>query len=575
MLELFPNEILCEIFVYLDVGERFYSFYNLQSRFNDLLFDRYEIYRVNFRSMIKCEMKFVVEEYLRSIVDRVISLRLSDDHDEGPPQTKLFFSSDLQLNHFIHLRSLTLCYIEKASIFRKILDNCHENRHLTDLKVVKCNSQCMASVDFSNHIWSLSQLVHCRLDMQNDFCIPTLISLSMKSLSISCHNWWIRQTTRLIEQTPSLEHLHIPLNNLNDDPQVILPSFLSITKLKLSNVRSSKVMENLLSSVPNLIYLKVEIFYLNIDGERWKQIIEQYLPELKIFHLRMNVQFRGLNNKEQVEHFFDSFRSEFWLKTHQWFIHYHPQYNEDYSSVFLYTLPDTFHKLDSTLLVDTYRSTRHQDKHFNDELSSNNFFSKILTIQIDLSAKNSFWRNSSMFYCLKSLSVSLLDETNCVDLQSILDRCPCLYELIIEKWSSSQIPLLENRSESIRRLNLGMNQSWNENSFINRQMCHHFVHSSLVQQCEQLLINVENRESILYLIENIVPLRMLNVQYRVLPLSPHRHFISDSSRNERSKDLSMKWLQDRLPSNSIISNFRVNYDNVGMNIYLSKGSTFN
>ena len=560
-LESLPNEIFYKIFDNLDVGERFNGFYNLNSRLNELLFSEYESYRINFCSILKCEMDFLIEEYVPSIVDRVISLRLSDDYDEGPSQTHLFFSSTLRLNEFIYLESLSLCFIERASIFRKIMDNSLENRHLKYVQVIKCNSKCMVSMDFSNNLWSFPQLSHCRLVMEENFCVPTVISLSLKYLSISCNEWWIRQTSRLIEQSPSLEHLHIPLNNLNDDLHVTLPTFPSITKLKLSNVRSSKVMENLVSSLPYLTYLKVDTYYLNTDGHTWAQIIDNHLPQLKIFHLRMNIQFRGRNNKEQVDQLFHSFKSEFWIEKHRWYIDCHPHYHEDNASVFVYTIPYAFNRINSNILTENYLSTSDEEK--NDSLLEN--LTKIVIIDVDIPLKNLFLKSVRMFCYLKWLIVSPHDENSSIDLQRLIDRSPCLSSLTIKQNPSIEISLIEEINGSVTRLDI-RSYNW----YISIELCHRFIVSSLAKQCEELLINVEHRQSIIDLVNHLDHLRVLNAQYPVVPLSCHRHFVSDSSRNERSKDLSMKWFQDRLPQTSIICNFKSDYNSVAIHIYLRK-----
>lgn len=47
----------------------------------------------------------------------------------------------------------------------------------------------MSSADFSNRIWNLTKLTHCRLDVEDDFCRPTVAPLTIEYLSITCQCW--------------------------------------------------------------------------------------------------------------------------------------------------------------------------------------------------------------------------------------------------------------------------------------------------------------------------------------------------------------------------------------------------
>ncbi len=135
-MEILPNELLLELFQYLDATELFRAFWNLNNRFDTLLFTHFRLYHVNFHSFIKYQTDFLSRHVIPLITNQIISIRLSDNEDNDPSQTNFFLSSGLEINQFIHLRSLVLCHIYNDTILCNILDDCCQLAHLTHLKVV-------------------------------------------------------------------------------------------------------------------------------------------------------------------------------------------------------------------------------------------------------------------------------------------------------------------------------------------------------------------------------------------------------------------------------------------------------
>ncbi|CAF3370475.1 unnamed protein product [Rotaria socialis] len=82
-----------------------------------------------------------------------------------------------------------------------------------------------------------------------------------------------------------------------------------------------------------------------LDGKSWEQILEHYVPSLKCFQFRFCV--TNENNWKYIEcHYgewisidldpiISSFKNEFWLEKHQWFVY--SQTNDE--TTILYTLP--------------------------------------------------------------------------------------------------------------------------------------------------------------------------------------------------------------------------------------------
>ena len=148
MLQILANEILLELFEFLDATERFRAFHNLNNRFNTILFTHYQLYRVNFHSVLKYESELLSRHYLQLIADQIVSLHLSDNYDESPPQTDLFFSSGLLLTQFRFLQSLSLCHIYVEKTLHRLIIDCCKLSYLIHLKIINCHSYYIKSVSF-------------------------------------------------------------------------------------------------------------------------------------------------------------------------------------------------------------------------------------------------------------------------------------------------------------------------------------------------------------------------------------------------------------------------------------------
>jgi hypothetical protein len=111
-LELLPNEILLDVFDYLNGIDLLRVFYGLNSRFNFLLCNQFRSYRFPFNSISKRNFDIICQQHLPFIADRIISMNLYD-YKDTPDQINLFFSyihhssNSLICNHlhysFVHI----------------------------------------------------------------------------------------------------------------------------------------------------------------------------------------------------------------------------------------------------------------------------------------------------------------------------------------------------------------------------------------------------------------------------------------------------------------------------------------
>jgi hypothetical protein len=310
-LEALANELLLGLFEYLSPVHLLYAFHGLNSRFERLLFAHLRACHLDFQLVSKHDFKTIFRRYLPVIIGRTISLRLSDA-DHRLQQTSLLPFYRVNLRQFNNLRSLSLYHIRSEQVMNTMMIEWSHLPNLTYLKLIKCYAsfERQGTTHLSNNIWSLPKLTHCCLDTDRYvFCIPTISSSSIEYVSILGHCCRLDHLARLLKKTPRLRGLCIRHRDLNDDQYFSSP-IPSITALKLYDIHSPPVMMNLLQNMPNLSHLSIETFYLNLDGYKWEQIILQHLPNLRVFRLKMEIQFTGeTNNEQQVDTLLDSFRS--------------------------------------------------------------------------------------------------------------------------------------------------------------------------------------------------------------------------------------------------------------------------
>ena len=89
-LESLANELLLDIFEFLNNRHLLHAFYNLNHRFNNLLLTHFQTSQyLDFYSIAKCDFDIVSQEYIPLVANQITALRLSND-DETPHQINYF-----------------------------------------------------------------------------------------------------------------------------------------------------------------------------------------------------------------------------------------------------------------------------------------------------------------------------------------------------------------------------------------------------------------------------------------------------------------------------------------------------
>ncbi|CAF3771269.1 unnamed protein product [Rotaria sp. Silwood1] len=546
-LESLSNELLIELFELLNGIDVLRSFRGLNTRFNSLLLIYFRTYRVDLRSISKENFTLFCQTYLPLIINQIIHLRLSDD-DDTPRQYFHLLSAGFKLNQFNRLRSLTFDNISSDPMIN-LFFFCDLSRlyQLTHLKFINCRIselEKQPAQDIIDRIWSLPKLTYCYWDLKFDctsyFCIPTIISTSLHYLIIRQNFWSSHQFASLLEKTPNLLKFSLSLNSYEEDDRpssrqfISSPKNLSVEKLALYEVCSQRVMINLFQLLPNINHLKVDMFSIKFTGHDWKQIIVKYLPQLKVFQLKMDFSFyRFINdqdNEEQVEQYLATYRTPFWIEHHQWFIRCHWRLWMASLCICIYTLPYKFdyfpvisNAYDSKTIstcpyekyfsYDSVQQVSYSSSLFEDDTWSYIQLNNIRILHLQLPIDHHFFSIVPNIEHLHLLVVDIPERNDHLQLQALLDRALNLHFLVFNSWDTLEMPPYQLTSASVRRLDLqGVNQSRHRHSYDLKQ-CMELSQSSLAIHCRVVLIRVNQIESILLLINSMINLRTLHVLY--------------------------------------------------------------
>lgn len=327
MLESLPNELLLTVFQYLDLIQLIRAFHNLNNRFHQLVSVTIGNAYLDCRSLSKNDFEWFAQHHIASIDARVTSWRFSDDL-ETPDFSEHFLSIGHPINRMQCLKSLSIDRIFSFERLNQITSQLRALPHLSHLRLGIENSQDreLHFRDFINHIWSLPALTHCDLDIIYPYSAwllnisetsSSLLHLSLKH--IDCHAGTLAS---VFQHTPHLRRLSIGMFGSFTDQHVsrIFSSLLSLSNT-MNDHSSIQSVRNLFQQTPNVRHLTVRAKRLQLDGQRWQQILTTHFPSLKTFRLIMTVEFSWSDDvEEQLDLLLDSFRSEFWLDKHRLFV---------------------------------------------------------------------------------------------------------------------------------------------------------------------------------------------------------------------------------------------------------------
>jgi hypothetical protein len=569
--ESLADDILLDLFEYFEAVHLLSVFFNLNSHFNTLLYKHFRAYHLDFRYIWKSDFDYLCQVHLHSIIDRIGSFNMADK-DETPGLVELFLSRGFTISQMVNLRSLTLYNIDVARIIQ-LVSRFDRLIYLVDLDLNHCFDWPPGQHNelyLINQIWSLPKLRRFKMAScvlgEIYFNDNTPISSTLEYLSIRCIIRPLDSTdlNYLFLYTPCLRFLsaHIELKNENSDFRIIETS---LTTLNMAFLGETQLLSKLFQNMPCLRHLTIEMRERNLrlDGDQWKKIIVDCIPQLKVFRFDMCVS--SCTTEQQVDQLLDTFRTPFWLHERHWYARcdWEEELNHQVRSVRCYTLPYAFdmytdfteHVLRSKWTCSNDRNYWPSDRThiFNCRNSKNDYrhlypvsFSKINKLVTRIPVPDTIWFNIPTFDYLTKLEISISGEDCQSKFQALLDRAPHLYNLTAMFFltPSCMTTLFSFRSPSIRRLRINPHARHPHFDF-DHSRCTEFLRSPLALQCEVVELRIRCIDDLLILINSMRNLRAMTVH-----ITDASHLTPRLTENEL-----MNWIQTHLPTRYKISSY--------------------
>lgn len=308
-MEELPVEIFHSIFDYLNPFDIFSSFSSLNNSINEKI-SSYRRLKINFRSIEKWKCEYLCELFQGN---QVQSLCLSND-EESPGQINLFLSY-FSFYRFDHLQSIDLKGIDEANLLYLIFSHLENHPQLESISIetksISINKRISRSlVEIFSTLFKLKTLKYFNSSSLIDLRHP------LQSLAhLTLHACQFHHLNILLPFLPNLTSLHLYANYSDHDRLQPLPQFsrIPLERLKIQSEQWLQFdhLENFLRCFPSLESLIVETRGDEhiIDGNRWKQLLQRHLPQLKRLELNLSPEENHRNGNDTLL----PFQNSFWI----------------------------------------------------------------------------------------------------------------------------------------------------------------------------------------------------------------------------------------------------------------------
>ncbi|CAF1041002.1 unnamed protein product [Adineta steineri] len=340
-IENLSNEIFYEIFDYLDGCDIYYSFSNLNCRFQDLITHSTFYLKVQFSFKFQSNLTINdrYERYILPNKHRIISFYCDN---------QLYYEEFIQLSPinstFNHLESIILKHISTFQ-FVDLLYYLRSLPRLSSLQIFF--DSCEDDIgDIYQLIFQLPFLKYLRVEI-DDFEVSDL-TLSMATIEqytsieffIFFHYLTLDQFFHLLSYTPRLTHLYC-FNILDFELTNSTEIFPKLNNLVLFNFCTYDLSCDLCQALFSKLPLQLKILSVTVsdrdisylDANRWEELIRKNMPNLERFTLclqeKMDERFQITDYHKTISNYF----LPFWMEK-QWIFRIVVDDDEIDSSIF-------------------------------------------------------------------------------------------------------------------------------------------------------------------------------------------------------------------------------------------------
>ncbi|CAF2116730.1 unnamed protein product [Rotaria magnacalcarata] len=326
LFENLSNEIVYEIFEYLDAYHVYQAFYNLNKRFRNILMLSSLPIKLNTSNISKSSFHNYYEQFIVPNENRVSSMYLSH-----PFIADLILPASENIVRFSQLKTLVI-----ENIDSEYLENILEHlAALSKLSLLIINS--VYNIHSKNivyeRIFRLPALKRCVLSL-NDIGICYSLPQNVGTFS-SIEYLIIKNEVSLVELMSllsyvphlrylSIDHLcHSYPERYKDFPLVLKD--LTHVNLKLQRITFDYFESSIMKFFHHLQVLRIstsnDIEYLN--ATRWEKVISSYMSQLRVFDIEHEHVLKNGTDINLYQNLTNQFTTSFWTKRKWFFGHQH------------------------------------------------------------------------------------------------------------------------------------------------------------------------------------------------------------------------------------------------------------
>jgi hypothetical protein len=313
------NEVLYEIFEFLDIYHVYQAFFNLNIRFDNLITYSILPIKINISSISKSAFKHYNRDIIIPNIDRINSLRISNVFIYDLVSSPFNMLSELLRLERLSLNNIESKYLEQL-LFQLILLPL-----LSSLIIISADSVKNRNTIY-RQILRLPALKYCKLSLppgrNTDEPLPIATNeySSIEHLIIN-NNICIHELDSLLSYVPQLRRFS--LQSLDDfwrnrtKVSSLVLNHLTHISLQLNRITFDQFQQLIVDLFPALQVLRISIKYNSdttyMDKDRWEQLISSHMPNLRIF----DFWYENSSSNITTNNNNDQFMTPFWIER-QW-----------------------------------------------------------------------------------------------------------------------------------------------------------------------------------------------------------------------------------------------------------------
>ncbi|CAF4438126.1 unnamed protein product [Rotaria sp. Silwood2] len=337
------NEILFEIFDYLDMYHIYKGFFNLNERFKTLVININSLIKINISTMSKSNFEDYYKNILLPNKHRINLIRSSNLFI-----VNIIFSQPRMILKFIRLEILILDNIN-LKYFNKIVEylNCLPKFHSLTISI---GDYIQSLYLLFMNIFRLSKLIYCKIkykiksDQQFLSVYLTKYDRSPLKYFIIDGRFPFNSLNNLLCCLPQIRHLSINslvkfhYSQMNELSSIQL-KYLKYISLKFDYINFDKVEKIIKDFFYYVQILRLTTFYDEsyLNAKHWEKLISSYMPYLRIFDINHEGSIR--NNDLTYHDVINQFNSSFWIEKKYFFSHQHNWQEKLDTGIFYSTNP--------------------------------------------------------------------------------------------------------------------------------------------------------------------------------------------------------------------------------------------